>query len=122
VNKPTGIDTLTVLATKWKILSDSVTSDRYTTPWGWIPIPGAYHGVPDDYYLFDTSYHVTVYENGNNLIGAYKLLPNAQFLIDSTEKRYVGTIKTINKVNAIFEWEDYSSNGGRYFRRLSLFK
>ncbi len=123
IDKPTSDDTLTLIVAKWKIISDSVTSVSYTTPSGWIPIPGVYYGVPEDFYLFDSSYHVNAHENGHDYLnGTYKLLPDSHFLIDTTDKNYIGVIKVLNKVNATFEWERFSSNGGRYFRRLSLIK
>ena len=122
ISRPTDADTLTVLSTKWKIIQDSVVSANYTFPWGGIPIPGVYHGVQADYYMFDSLYTVTVYENGHFATGKYKLLSNSQFLIDVTSPAYIGTIKTLNNLNATFEWELFSSNGGRYFRRLSLKK
>lgn len=122
INKPTGKDTLLILATKWKIIEDSVMSNNYTFPWGSYPIPGAYYGTSDDYYLFDFTNNVLAHENGHDLNGKYKLLPNSQILIDSTEHQYVGDIKTLNNVKATFEWALISSNGGTYFRRLTLTK
>ncbi|MEO6233116.1 MAG: hypothetical protein ABJB11_06685 [Ferruginibacter sp.] len=123
MNKPTDTDTLTTLAKRWKIVKDSVSSNNYTTPRGGIPIPGVYYGVSDDYYLFDSSYHVNVHENGHDYPnGIYKLLPGSQIIIDTTDSWYVGDIKTLNNVDAIIEWIRSSSNGGTYFRRLTLTK
>jgi len=112
---PTGKDTLRILSTKWKIIKDSGSSINYTFPWGWIPIPGVYYGTTDDFYLFDSSYNISVHENGHDFIkGTYKLLPDSQILIDTTEPRYIGNIKTLNDVNATFEWPLTSPNGGTY--------
>lgn len=122
ISIPTRIDTLTTLSTKWKIIQDSVVSANYTFPWGGIPIPGVYQGVQDDYYMFDSLFNVSAHENGHFLTGKYKLLPNSQFLIDITSPAYVGTIKLLNNLLATFEWELFSANGGRYFRRLTLKK
>ncbi|MEO6546975.1 MAG: hypothetical protein ABIN94_03220 [Ferruginibacter sp.] len=123
VKLPAGKDSLLMLSIKWKIIEDSVSSINYTFPWGGIPIPGAYYGTSDDHYTFDTSYRVSAHENGHDYInGTYKLLPKSQISIDVTEPQYIGDIKTLNNVNAIFEWVFSSSNGGKYFRRLTLAK
>lgn len=117
-----GPDTLTLLAKKWTIVSDSVYNNNYAFPTGEYPIPGVFYGTPNDYYLFDMSNNVSVAENGITLKGKYKLLGNAKLLIDTTLSFYIADIKSIDENHAIFDWTLSNSRGGNYFRRLSLIK
>ena len=116
----------TALAGKWLIENDSVYNDgNYFIEFGGTknyPVPGKYYGAPNDFYDFQSTGDLSLFENGNSYLVSYKISGKQLIISDTGTGADTSDIVSITATSARIEKYDTSVNGGLYFRRLNLKK
>jgi len=108
-------DTISMITTKWGVITDTVTNSNFNYPGGAYPIPGTYIGVPSDYWDFRTNGTVYIAENNNTGSAAYQVLPNGRIsIIDGSfnNYNYECAIQQLTSTRMTLSWYLTSNIGG----------
>lgn len=115
-NNNTSTDPAVLILGKWQVIKDSIVVNNFAFSDGTIPIPGVYYGTPNDYWLFQSTGNLYIYEGGPVGNTPYQVSGN-NLLITGAQWGNV-TILTLTNNSFIWEKAMTSSNGGTYYRKF----
>ncbi len=115
-------DSATLLAVRWSLAKDSVTNIGDYFFDGGYPIPGVYNGAPGDFYDFKIDGTLSIYENSFPFTTSYKLCTNNKLLLYAMALPDTNNVLALTSSSFIFELTATSSNGGKYYKRVYLYR
>ena len=120
----TFADSSALVSSNWIFVQDSLSNvNNFVFSDGSYPLPGVLAGLPGDYWNFNSNDSVFIKEQSEVFpVCTYQFLPNNQLHIYADPPLQNASITTLNSESFVFVWNQTSTNGGIYWRRVTLRK